>query len=55
MIDTGIDSNGEEYLAFVASISIIYSYNVRRWGSDTWVRSLKKSGEKDGATFRNWK
>ena len=30
-------------------------YNRRRWGSDAWVKGLRQSGEKDGATFRNWK
>ena len=31
------------------------SYNKRRWGSDSWVTGMKRSGEKDGALFRNWK
>ena len=36
---------------------IVYNnrYNIKRWGSDSWVRSLRKSGEKDGAYFKNWK
>ena len=30
-------------------------YNEKRWGSDLWVRGLVRSGEKDGAHFKNWK
>ena len=35
---------GEEYLA----------YNQRRWGSDGWTHSLRRSGKPDGATFSDW-
>lgn len=30
-------------------------YNVKRWGSDSWVRGLKRSAGKDGAMFKKWK
>lgn len=34
---------------------VIDRYNVKRWGSDSWVQGLKKSSAKDGAMFKNWK
>ena len=45
MIDTGTDMDGEDMM----------SYCNRRWGSAAWISNLKKSGEKDGAMFANWK
>lgn len=30
-------------------------YNVKRWGSDSWVRGLKRSAGKDGPMFKKWK
>ena len=55
MIDTNISEGGEEYLAYRHSVILINRYNVNRWGSDSWVKGLKKSAEKDGAHFSNWK
>ncbi|XP_024515926.1 uncharacterized protein LOC9639863 [Selaginella moellendorffii] len=45
IIDHSTNPSGEEYLA----------YNRRRWGSDSWTTSLRRSGAKDGAVFENWK
>ncbi|KAI5083885.1 hypothetical protein GOP47_0000054 [Adiantum capillus-veneris] len=45
MIDINTTSSGEEYLA----------YNKRRWGSDGWTSSLRRSGAKDGLRFKDWK
>jgi len=45
MIDPGTQPDGEEFEA----------YNIRRWGSSGWTRSMIRQGSKDGATFRNWK
>ena len=30
------------------------AYNQRRWGSDGWTHSLRRSGEDCGAAFANW-
>lgn len=43
-IDPGTAEEGEDFEA----------YNVRRWGSSAWTRSLKSDGAKDGVPFRNW-
>jgi len=45
IIDPNTKIDGEEFEA----------YNIRRWGSSGWTRSLKTSGRKVGATFENWK
>ena len=55
MIDTSISDGGEEYLAYYYCVITTHRYNVNRWGSDSWVKGLKKSAEKDGAPFSNWK
>lgn len=44
MIDVNTNNLGEEYLA----------YNQRRWGSDGWTSSLRRSAAKDGLQFKNW-
>ena len=45
MIDPNTKTEGEEFEA----------YNIRRWGSSGWTHSLKRSGQKVGANFSNWK
>lgn len=45
MIDINTNNAGEEYLA----------YNQRRWGSDGWTASLRRSAAKDGLRFKDWK
>ncbi|ELP83875.1 hypothetical protein EIN_510940 [Entamoeba invadens IP1] len=45
IIDTGTQKDGEEYMA----------YNVRRWGGDGWVYSMKRDSLNDGCTFKAWK
>ena len=30
------------------------AYNQRRWGSDNWTHSLRRSGKDCGAAFANW-
>ncbi|CAL8469539.1 g9080 [Coccomyxa elongata] len=45
MIDHGTNKAGEEYL----------TYNKRRWGTDSWTQSLRRSGLPDGAIFKDWK
>eukprot|EP00904_Undaria_pinnatifida_P004886 jgi/Undpi1/1527/HiC_scaffold_11.g04917.m1 len=44
MIDPQTRPEGEGYLA----------YNKRRWGSDGWTTSLRRSSRKDGCTFSKW-
>lgn len=44
IIDKATSSDGEDYLA----------YNVRRWGGDGWVHSMKVSSRQDGCSFSNW-
>ncbi|CAM6087758.1 unnamed protein product [Calypogeia fissa] len=44
MIDLRTNISGEEYLA----------YNRRRWGSDSWTQSLRRSGAKNGLNFADW-
>jgi hypothetical protein len=31
------------------------AYNQRRWGSDGWTYSMKKTAKKDGCEFKVWK
>lgn len=45
MIDPNFSKSGEEFEA----------YNIRRWGSSSWTHHLKQEGQKDGASFSNWK
>jgi len=45
IIDKNTAPKGEEYMA----------YNLRRWGGDGWTHSLRKSGQRDGLEFKNWK
>ncbi|KAH7416609.1 hypothetical protein KP509_14G098500 [Ceratopteris richardii] len=45
MIDLQTKSSGEDYLA----------YNRRRWGSDGWTSSLRRSAAKDELQFKDWK
>lgn len=45
LIDPNTATNGEEFEA----------YNIRRWGGSGWTTQLKQAGQKDGASFKNWK
>jgi len=45
IIDPNTATEGEEFEA----------YNIRRWGSSGWTHGLKRSGQKVGANFSNWK
>jgi len=45
MIDLGTNPAGEDYLA----------YNKRRWGSDGWTQSLRRSGARNGLKFDKWR
>eukprot|EP00897_Mesotaenium_endlicherianum_P004375 jgi/Mesen1/3966/ME000210S03211 len=45
MIDVRTNPTGEEYLA----------YNKRRWGSDSWTHSLRRSAARNGLQFGDWK
>jgi len=45
MIDPNTSPNGEEFEA----------YNLRRWGGSGWTIRLRQVGQKDGASFQNWK
>jgi len=45
MIDPNTSPNGEEFEA----------YNLRRWGGSGWTIRLRQLGQKDGASFQNWK
>lgn len=45
MIDIQTNIAGEKYLA----------YNQRRWGSDGWTASLRRSAAKDGLQFKDWR
>ena len=45
IIDPGTKKEGEDY----------FSYNKRRWGSDSWTHQLRTMGKKYGANFSDWK
>jgi len=45
IIDLGTAKEGEDYL----------KYNQRRWGSDSWTRSLRHDALKEGCLFAHWK
>ena len=44
MIDPGTATQGEDYQA----------YNRRRWGSDGWTHSMRRSAKADGCGFGGW-